>query len=129
MTRSKAFFTGITGVSLFALTTIMGEFLHPNYNPFSQFISELYAVDAPNADLLRFVGYIPSGILFFLFSIYAILETPKSTLRTLGFLGVGFGYGIGTIVCGFFTCDAGCNPEFINPSLSQAIHNLIGFVT
>ncbi len=129
MIKSKAFWTGIIGVFLFVLTTIIGGFLHPNYNHISQFISELYAVDAPNADSLRYIGYIPSGIFFFLFSIFAIVETPKSIQRAIGFLGIGFGYGLGTIICGFFTCDAGCNPEFINPSLSQLIHNLMGFVT
>jgi hypothetical protein len=129
MIQSKAFWAGILAVLLFVSTTIMGGFLHPGYNHTSQFISELYAVDAPNADMLRYYGYIPGGILFFLFSILSISETPKSFLKTLGFVGVGFGYGIGTVICGFFTCDTGCNPQFINPSLSQMIHNLMGFVT
>ena len=129
MIKSKAFWTGSIAVFLFLLTTIIGGYFHPNYNHISQFISELYAVDAPNADALRYYGYIPSGILFFLFSIFAILETPKSALRAIGFLGLGLGYGLGTIICGFFTCDAGCNPEFVNPSLSQIIHNLVGFLT
>lgn len=129
MIKSKAFWTGIIGVFLFVLTTVIGGFLHPNYSHISQFISELYAVDAPNADSLRYIGYIPSGIFFFLFSIFAIVETPKSIQRAIGFLGIGFGYGLGTVICGFFTCDAGCNPEFINPTLSQLIHNLMGFIT
>lgn len=129
MIQSKAFWTGIIAVLLFVFTTIIGGFLNPNYHHTSQFISELYAVDAPNADTLRYYGYIPSGVLFFLFALFAIIETPKSFLKTIGFLGIGFGYGVGTIICGFFTCDAGCNPQFINPSLSQMIHNLMGLVT
>nr|WP_294933879.1 DUF998 domain-containing protein [uncultured Flavobacterium sp.] len=129
MPKSKAFWTGILGVSLFVLTTIIGGFLHPDYNHISQFISELYAIDAPNADMLRFIGYIPSGILFMLFAFFAIKETPKSVFAAIGFIGFGLGYGLGTVICGFFTCDVGCNPEFINPSLSQIIHNLVGFLT
>jgi hypothetical protein len=129
MAKSNAQLMGNISVFLFVITTFVGGFLHPNYNHISQFISELYAIDAPNADMLRYFGYIPSGIFCFLFSFFAMLETPKSVLKSIGFLGVGFGYGIGTIICGFFTCDAGCNPEFINPSLSQMIHNLMGFVT
>lgn len=129
MLRSKAFWTGILGVSLFVATTIIGGFLHPNYSHTSQFISELYAIGAPNADSLRYYGYIPSGIMFMLFAIFAIKETPKSVAATSGFIGLGLGYGFGTIICGFFTCDAGCNPEFLNPTLSQIIHNLIGFLT
>jgi uncharacterized protein DUF998 len=129
MPKSKAFWTGILGVTLFVITTIIGGFLHPNYNHISQFISELYAVDAPNADLLRYIGYIPSGILFMLFAFFAIRETPKSVFAAIGFIGLGLGYGLGTVICGLFTCDAGCNPEFINPTLSQIIHNLVGFLT
>ncbi|WP_313805150.1 DUF998 domain-containing protein [Flavobacterium sp.] len=129
MRKSKAFWTGIIGVLIFVATTLLGGFLDSDYNHISQFISELYAVDAPRADFLRFFGYIPSGILFMLFSVFAIMETSKSLLRTVGFLGIGIGYGLGTIICGFFNCDAGCNPHFINPSLSQIIHNFIGFIT
>ncbi|MES2810903.1 MAG: DUF998 domain-containing protein [Bacteroidota bacterium] len=129
MTQSKAFFTGILGVLLFALTTIIASFLHPNYNPVAQFISELYAVDAPNADFIRYYLYIPSGIALFLFAVFAIQETPKSALSTLGFSGIGIGYGLGTVICGIFNCDAGCNPNFINPSLNQIIHNFVGFLT
>lgn len=129
MIKSKSFLTGITGASIFILTTIIAGLLNVNYNSISQFISELYAVEAPNADFLRFVCYVPSGILLFLFSIFAIRENNKSTVTTLGFIGVGIGYGLGTVVCSFFNCDAGCNPNFINPSLSQIIHNLTGFLT
>ncbi len=129
MATSKAFIVGISGVGLFIITTIIGAFLHPNYDHGSQFISELYAVEAPNADLLRYLGYIPSGVLFLLFSIFAIKATPKSSITTIGFAGIGLGYGLGTIICGYFICDLGCNPEFINPSLSQIIHNISGLLT
>lgn len=129
MRKTKAFWTGISGTFLFILTTVVGGFLYPEYSHLSQFISELYAVDAPHDDFLRFFGYIPSGILLLLFSIFAIMETSKSIVKNIGFLGMGIGYGFGTIICGFFNCDADCNPHFINPSLSQIIHNFMGFVT
>ncbi|WP_394758144.1 DUF998 domain-containing protein [Flavobacterium sp.] len=123
------FWSGILGVSFFVLTTIIAGFLYSNYSHISQFISESYAVDAPKADLLRFYGYLPSGVLFIIFSLFSIKVFPKSSLKTIGFLGVGFGYGFGTIICSIFNCDAGCNPKLINPSLSQFIHNSMGFVT
>jgi hypothetical protein len=129
MTPSKTFLTGISGVLLFALTTIIAGIVHPNYNPVAQFISELYAVDAPNADFIRYYLYIPSGILLLLFALFAIKEMPKSILATFGFLGIGFGYGLGTVICAVFNCDADCNPDFISPSLSQIIHNFMGFLT
>jgi hypothetical protein len=38
-------------------------------------------------------------------------------------------YGLATTIVGIFPCDKGCNKEFIDPSLSQLIHNLTGFMT
>ncbi len=38
-------------------------------------------------------------------------------------------YGIATVIVGFFPCDSGCNKQFIDPSVSQIIHNLTGFLT
>ena len=129
MQKQFVFWTGILGVLLFVFTTIFGGFFHPNYDHFSQFISELYAVDAPNADLIRFFGYLPSGIIFILFAVLAQKAMPKSRLKSMGFLGIAFGYGFGTIICAIYNCDAGCNPKFINPSSSQIIHNLMGMLT
>ncbi len=129
MQKKYVFWTGILSVLLFVNTTIVAGFFHPNYNHFSQFISELYAVDAPNADLIRFFGYLPSGILFIIFSLLAQKMTPKSRLKSIGFLGIVVGYGFGTIICAIYNCDTGCNPKFINPSLSQIIHNLMGMIT
>ncbi|MCL9805898.1 DUF998 domain-containing protein [Flavobacterium amniphilum] len=129
MTISKTFLTGITGALLFVLTTVIAGIQYPGYDYSSQFISELYAVGAPDADFIRHFLYIPSGFLLFLFSVFSLKETDKSALSTLGFLGVGVGYGLGTVICGFFNCDAGCNPDFVNPSVSQLIHNLTGFFT
>jgi hypothetical protein len=129
MIKKTAFLTGIIGVLLFVLTTIIAGFLNPNYNHTSQFISELYAVAAPNADKIRYYFYLPSGVLFLLFALFSNAYLPKSSLKTIGFFGIGFGYGIGTIVCSIFNCDIGCNPKFINPSVSQIIHNLMGMLT
>ncbi len=121
--------TGILGVFLFVATTVIGGFSHPNYSHISQFISELYAVDAPNADVLRFYGYIPSGVCILLFSFFLHAVLPKSKGTTIGCILFGFFYGFGTILCSIFTCDAGCNPKLIDPSLSQFIHNGIGLLT
>ncbi len=122
-------FTGILGVLLFVGTTFFGGFSHPSYSHIAQFISELYAVDAPNADALRFYGYIPSGVCILLFSFFLNAILPKSIGSTIGCILFGFFYGFGTILCSIFTCDAGCNPELIDPSLSQLIHNGIGLLT
>lgn len=128
--KTKAlFWSGFCGCLLFTATTVIGSVLHPGYDSVSQFISELYASGAPYADALRFYGYLPSGVLFMVFAFLLHSVLPKSAGTTLGCLLFGFGYGFGTVICSIFNCDAGCNPEFVNPSLSQFIHNLMGMLT
>ncbi|WP_396170080.1 DUF998 domain-containing protein [Flavobacterium sp.] len=129
MQKTYLFWTGILSVLLFVITTIIAGFFNPNYSHLSQFISELYAVDAPNADVIRYFGYLPSGILIIIFSFLAQKMIPKSSSKLIGFLGIMVGYGFGTIICAIYNCDVGCNPKFIDPSLSQIIHNLMGMVT
>jgi hypothetical protein len=127
--KKNAFYFGLLGVILFVITTIIAGIVYPNYSHLSQFISESYAADATYADPLRFYGYIPSGSCFILFCYFSNAYFPKSTLKTLSLIGIGLGYGLGTIICGIFNCDAGCNPDFVNPSVSQIIHNLSGMLT
>ncbi len=129
MNKFFAFWCGLLGVSLFVFTTLLGGYLDPHYRHTSQFISELYAKGAPHADSLRYVGYIPSGVLLALFSIFALRTLPKSKQTNFGFITIGLFYGVGTVVCSLFTCDEGCNRELINPSSSQLIHNFTGLLT
>ena len=50
-------------------------------------------------------------------------------MTKIGFWGLGIFYGIATIIVGILPCDKGCNKEFIDPSVSQIIHNLTGLLT
>jgi hypothetical membrane protein len=129
MSNKLLFLTGILGVTLFVVASFLGGFQFENYDPISQYISETMAVGTPYGETLRFFGYIPSGILLTLFSFGALKKFPKSNLTKLGFWGLAIFYGIATIVVGIFPCDQGCNKEFIDPSISQIIHNLTGFLT
>lgn len=114
------------GLILFTFTTIIAGYLYPDYSHISQFISESYAIDAKYGFYLRWLGFIPSGIFLSLFFFYAWKIQPKSIFSDIGMFGFIILYGIGTIICSIFYCDKGCNPENINPSLSQIIHNIIG---
>lgn len=129
MTHRWAATFGILGVLLFVIAVVAGGWLFPGYSHISQLISESYAVDAPYGEPLRCYLYIPSGILIFLFAVLAIISLPKSVGSFLGFCGIGIFYGLATVVVALFPCDAGCNKEFINPTLSQFIHNIVGVVT
>ncbi len=129
MNKSLLSFTGILGVTLFCMAAILGSFQFEDYNPISQYISETYATGTPYGKALRYFGYIPSGILLFIFSLAAPWKLPKSNLIKGGFWGLAVFYGLATIVVSVFPCDTGCNKEFIDPSISQIIHNLAGALT
>lgn len=129
MKTNTIFWFGILGVLFFVITTLVGGFLFPNYSHIQQLISESYATGTVNGFYLRAFGYFPSGLFLTLFSFLAIRVLPKSKLTTIGFLGLGIFYGIATIIVSIFPCDEGCNPEFINPSVSQIIHNISGGLT
>lgn len=129
MNNKSVFWIGILGVLFFAIPSIIGGFQIHNYNPVSQFISEAMAIGTPNGKLLRYYGYIPSGILISLFSYLGYQKFPNSRLLKIGFIGLGLFYGVATIIVGIFPCDVGCNPDLIDPSISQLIHNLTGFLT
>jgi hypothetical protein len=129
MSNKLVFWTGILGVTFFGVSSFLGGFQFDNYNPISQYISETMAVDTPYGKVLRFFGYIPSGILLTIFGFNAYKKFPKSNLTKIGFWGLEVFYGIATIIVGLFPCDKGCNKELIDPSISQIIHNLTGTLT
>ena len=124
MNHKSIFLIGIIGVLLFVASCVVGGLLIKDYSVSRQFISETFAIDTTYGFWLRFLGYIPSGILLTWFCFLGVRYFPSSSIVKIGFYGVGIFYGIGTIVVSIFPCDSGCNPEFINPSVSQVIHNL-----
>lgn len=129
MRNKFTFLIAIIGVCLFVLSSIIGGILIENYNFTSQYISETYAIDTEYGIYLRTFGYIPSGILLTIFCFLGIKHFQQSRLTKIGFYGLGIFYGLATVIVGFFPCDSGCNKEFIDPSISQVIHNLTGFLT
>lgn len=129
MTSSKVAWTGIIAVLWFIVTTLIGSYLNQNYNSTSQLISELYAVNAPNAYLLRYVGYIPSGLLIAIFFFYSIRFFPDVKLIIIGFLGIGVFYGLGTVICSLYPLDEVMKLEIQKPSTSEMIHELTGLLT
>lgn len=129
MLRLIATLSGLLGVLLFVSAVLVGGASLPGYSHATQLISESYAMGTPRGPFLRFAFYLPSGLLIALFSLTASSILRMNGTGRLGFLGLAVFYGLGTVVTAFFPCDAGCNKEFIDPSISQLIHNLSGFLT
>ena len=129
MSTKFTFLIGILGIGLFVVSSILGGFLIENYSVTSQYISETYAIDTEYGKIIRIYGIIPSGVLMTIFAFTAYKKFPQSPLTKIGFYGLGIFYGFATVIVGFFPCDSGCNKEFLDPSISQIIHNLTGFLT
>ena len=121
--------TGIGGVGLFVAACVIGGWRLPGYSHVANHISEAYATGTPLGVELRFLGFIPAGILFAVFAWGARRIAPKSAVATAGFLILGFFYGLGTSVCGLFPCDLGCGRLGGRPSVSQLIHDITGLAT
>jgi len=103
--------------------TLLGGAYYPDYSHLSQFISELGARQAPHEQFVRWVGFLPAGVLVLVFVIVAFKALPRSALTTLGLLGIG-AYALGYVAAAFYPCDPGCRPA--EPSTSQVIHNIVG---
>jgi len=129
MNNKFTFLMGILGVCLFVVSSFVGGILIEDYSILSQYISETYSIDTEYGVLLRTIGYIPSGILLTLFYFIGFNYFKPSKLTRTGFYGMGIFYGLATVIVGIFPCDTGCNKEFIDPSISQVIHNLTGLLT
>lgn len=107
----------------------MDGVLFESYSHITQFISESYATGTQYREKLRFYGFLPSGLCFFLFGLFAPKHLPKAANINLLFLVFAIFYGLGTITVSIFPCDEGCTPELIDPLISQLIHNLVGGLT
>ncbi len=128
MIKKIAAWSGLLGVVLFVIATVLGGLLLPGYSHLSQYISESYAIGTPYGPALRYYVFIPSG---FLLALFAILNASsfREKKTKLGFWGIGIFYGVATIIVSIFPCDAGCNKELIDPSIAQLIHSLTGMLT
>ena len=128
MQRRLAFLSGTLGVALFVFSAIIGGALFPGYSHVEQFISESYALGTRYGTWLRFLGYLPSGILIAVFAWTAARSLSARTYTAIGFAGIGIFYGLGTVVSAFFPCEAGCQTQG-EISITQIIHNSMGLLT
>lgn len=129
MGRKQLFWCGILGVILFVIAALLGGFLTEGYHPFSHLISKTYAIDTRYGQALRFFGFVPAGILFFLFSWGSVRHFPNTLLIREGLRGFGIFYGLATLIAGIFPCDDGCSLQILDTSISHQIHHLAGLMT
>ncbi len=119
-TRIFAVILLLTGIGV---PSVVGA-LQADYNPLAQYLSELGATGAPNAGVIKYAGFLPTGLALggTLIGLYALL--PKSSGTALGLAAIGL-TSVSYIGAVFYPCDPGCPAE---GSASQLIHNLLGLI-
>jgi len=128
--KTKVFsYSGISGAVLFIVTTIIGGSVFDGYSHISNYISESYAYGTTYGHWLRWIGYIPSGLLIVLFSLMAGHKFKDNDFVVYGFIGFGILYGLFTTLVSIFPCDFGCNRDYGDASISQYIHSILSLFT
>lgn len=98
---------GIAGPLVFISATLVCASLRPGFSHTTQFISELGANGTPNAALMNYAGFIPTGVLFLAFAVSLGFAVAPSRLGLLSAALITF-FGAGVIAAGLLSCDAGC---------------------
>jgi hypothetical membrane protein len=119
---------GIAAPILWASVIILCGNVRPGYNHLTQYISELGERGSSTELLMRYAGFVPTGLMHMAFaaSLYASFRSYRLSSVAAALLALN---GLGRIVAGLFPCEAGCaGPRVL---LSQKLHSLaagVGFL-
>jgi hypothetical membrane protein len=122
------FLCGILAPVLWAAAIILCGSLRPGYNHLTQYISELGERGSSTELLMRYAGFVPTGLMHMIFaaSLYSAFRGYRLSSLAASLLALN---GLGRIVAGLFPCEAGCaGPRVL---LSQKLHSLsaaVGFM-
>lgn len=120
---------GILGPCLWAFAVVYCGSLRPDYSHVSQYISELGEQGSSTEVLMRYLGFVPTGIMHMLFAAFLMVTFRRSRWAVIGAVLLALN-GAGRIGAGIFPCDPGCTAAF--PSLSQDLHGMfarLGFLS
>lgn len=120
---------GLFGALLFVLSVIIGGMQFDGYSHTEQYISETYATGTSAGPVLRWLGFIPAGVLLAYFGLVLSVSCRTNPSLRWGLVGLGIWYGLGTVVVSLAPCDAGCDPEQASPTLAHVIHFTLGGLT
>lgn len=110
---------------LFTCMTLICAYLRPDYSHITNFISELGATGTPYDKMMNYLGFIPAGLLFVLFSFSLLMLYTKTTLARAG-ASLILVFGLGMVAAGIYSCDPGCPPD---GSPETEIHDMVSAVT
>jgi hypothetical membrane protein len=116
---------GILAPILWAAAIILCGSLRPGYSHFTQYISELGERGSSTELIMRYAGFVPTGLMHVAFAalLYAAFRSSRLAVLAAALLAVN---GIARVGAGIFPCEAGCAvPRLL---LSQKLHSLFAGV-
>lgn len=120
-------FCGIAAPVLWAAAIIFCGSLRPEYNHLTQYISELGERGSTTEYLIRYGGFVPTGLMHVAFAAMLYVAFKGHRLAQVAAALVALN-GLARIGAGIFPCELGCaEPRIL---LSQKLHSLssgIGF--
>ena len=117
---------GIIGPILFTFVILALGYLQEDYNHIEQYISELGAIDAPNAIIMNIAGFALLGLFIIIFALgfnKLIYLNNSSIIGKIGIMLIIFS-GVAFIMVGLFPCDPMC----VNLSTVGIIHGRSAFI-
>jgi hypothetical membrane protein len=104
-----------------AAPEIVGR-LTPGYDPSTQYLSELGATGAANANIMNFAAFLPAGVLWLIAILFLVRLSPKGAAFGAALLALT---ALSYVGAAFFPCDPGCPAQ---GSERQLMHNLTGLL-
>lgn len=115
---------GLVAPMLWLAVIVIGGELRPGFDHVGQYISELGERGSTTETLMRYAGFVATGLMHIGFAaafhatVARVTDRPRLTLLVAVLIAAN---GIGRIGAGFFSCEPGCAaPE----ALGQRLHSL-----
>lgn len=121
--RWGALISALLTLAFALFTPLFFGAIDPTYQHMRDYISELGAVGAANANAVNWFGFLPTGLLASVFVLFTLPLLPKHNLAPLAAILWLVAMGVGYIGATIFPCDLGCPTE---GSLNQQLHNTLG---
>lgn len=119
---------GILAPVLWAAAIIFCGSLRPEYNHLTQYISELGERGSSTELIIRYAGFVPTGLMHVAFAAFLYAVFKGSRLAAVAALLLAIN-GLARIGAGIFPCEVGCaGPRLL---ISQKLHSIssgVGFL-
>ena len=118
---------GVLAPLWWAFAIILCGGLRPEYSYYTQYISELGERGSSTELIMRYAGFVPTGLMHIAFAAFLYFAVRGGRLEVIAAMLVGIN-GLARIGAGLFPCEPGCvSPEML---LGQRLHSLsasVGF--